>query len=195
MASAASIAPAKARKAALARTFGVSRQAIGDLVKRGILSEDKDGLIDVELARHAIEQRVRPSAKTAQALTEPAAAPPPPAATDAQTDGTITSYHVAKTLNEAAQARMNQLKLREMQGDLIRVADVRATLAHVFATTREALLQLPARMAPLLAAESDTAAVQNLLHAEIHAALDTLAKSPDTVGTVCAMAATEGDAP
>ena len=105
-------------------------------------------------------------------------------------------FRKAQTQERVYVAKLAQLKWEEESGDLIRVADVRATLAHVVATTREALLQLPARMAPLLAAESDTAAVQNLLHAEIHAALDTLAKSPDTVGTARAVpATTEGAAP
>ena len=68
MASAASIVAPKLSQAALARELDVSRQAVNDLVKRGILPIDKDGLIDVELARHAIANRVRPSGKTAAAL-------------------------------------------------------------------------------------------------------------------------------
>ena len=52
----------------LARQLKVSRQAVHELVKRGVLSKDKDGLIDFELAKHALMNRVRPSAKTAAAL-------------------------------------------------------------------------------------------------------------------------------
>jgi len=50
-----------------------------------------------------------------------------------------------------------------------------------YATTRDAMLQIPARMAPLLAAEKDPATVQNLLHAEIHQALMTLAGAAEQV--------------
>ena len=59
---------------------------------------------------------------------------------------------------------------------------VKATLATVFATTRDALLQIPARMAPLLAADADPASVHNMLHAEIHQALHHLAGSTDQIG-------------
>lgn len=180
MASAPSTAPAKARKAQLARELGVSRQAIGDLVARGVLSEDKDGLIDVELAKLALQNRVRPSAKTARALTTPPAPATPPAADapgDASAadlpkgDATVTSYHVAKTLNETAQARMNQLKMKEMQGDLIRVAVVEAVWGASLAAAREHLLQVRARIAPLLAAETDVFKIEQLLDDEFDKAL------------------------
>lgn len=179
MTSAALIAPAKARKAELARLLGVSRQAIGDLVKRGVLSEDKDGLIDIELARVALANRVHPSSKTAQAIAAGAPAATPASAITAANDENqqITSYHVAKTLNETALARMNQLKLREMQGDLIRVDAVRSTLASAIASTREALLQIPARLSPVLAPETDAVKVHDLLHAELVQVLDHLTRA------------------
>ena len=70
----------------------------------------------------------------------------------------------------------------EERGDLIRVAAVKSTLAAVFSTTRDALLQIPARLAPLIAADSDPASVQNTLHAEIHQALHHLAGASSRVG-------------
>ena len=73
MASAASTVR-RVKPAELARELGVSRQAIADLIRRGVLSQDADGLLDHELARVALANRVRPSSKTAKALTS---APPP----------------------------------------------------------------------------------------------------------------------
>ena len=187
MASAASIAPQKARKAELARMLSVSRQAVSDLVKRGILSEDKEGLIDVELARVALANRVRPSSKTAQAmalgagtgLTAPVAAPagagqqPSAGMTDEQAIG---SYHVAKTLNETAQARMNQLRLQEMRGELIRVDAVTKSVSNAMAMARESLLQIPTRLASVISSESDPAVIHRLLDSEIRNALTDLAQ-------------------
>lgn len=173
MTSAASTVPAKATKAQLARELGVSRQAIGDLVKRGILSEDRAGLIDIELAKLALVNRVRPSSKTAQAITSPATPPTTP-----QPDpesAAVTSYHVAKTLNEAAQARMNQIKLKEMEGELIRVDAIEKIWASALAATREHLLQVRARLAPLLADESDPFKIEQLLDEEHSQALQHLA--------------------
>lgn len=175
MRSAALTAPARATKAALARELGVSRQAIGDLVKRGILSEDRDGLIDVDLAKLALANRVRPSSKTAQALTPTPAAAPPPAESATSDETAVTSYHVAKTLNEAAQARMNQLKLREMQGELIRLDAVESVWAQALSAAREHLLQVRARLAPLLAVETDAFVIEQMLDEEHNQALAHLA--------------------
>jgi len=159
----------------LARQLGVSRQAVHELVKRGVLSKDKDGLIDFELAKHALMNRVRPSGKTTASLQEPAT----PAATqtpETSTEPEITSYHVAKTLREAAEAQIARLKLAEMQGDVIQVSAVRATWAARIASTRDALLQIPSRLAPVLAAETDLAAVTLLLEDEIRQALAELSR-------------------
>lgn len=159
----------------LARQLGVSRQAVHELVKRGVLSKDKDGLIDFELAKHALMNRVRPSGKTTASLQEPAT----PAATqtpETSTEPEITSYHVAKTLHEAAEAQIARLKLAEMQGDVIQVSAVRATWAARIASARDALLQIPSRLAPVLAAETDLAAVTLLLEDEIRQALAELSR-------------------
>lgn len=178
---------ARVKKAELARTLGVSRQAVQDLVRRGVLSEDKDGLIDLELAKVALANRVRPSAKTAQALDATPAATPSLAPTgasgaDADTSGAPVSYHVAKAMREAAEARIAQLKLAELRGELIRVEAVRAGLASIFASTRDRLMQLPARLAPVLAAQTDQGTVHDIVRDEIHAALSQLAGAGQQIG-------------
>ena len=162
----------------------MSRQAVHELVKRGILSKDSAGLIDVAQAEAALVNSVHPSSKTAAALQATASATAPPATPPDESSQTveITSYHVAKTLREAAEAQIARLKLAEMQGEVIRVEAVKNQLATVFSTVREALLQIPARMAPLLAADPDPVSVHNVLHAEIHQALHHLAGAADRVG-------------
>ncbi|AKU67068.1 hypothetical protein ADJ79_07225 [Ottowia sp. oral taxon 894] len=177
------------RPAELARRLGVSRQAVSDLVRRGILTPDANGRIDEAAARAAILSSVHPTSKTVQAaqasapapIAPVAAAPAPAPAAAPQPEAAATNYHVAKTMREAAEAHIARLKLAEMRGELIRTDAVRAVMSNIFATTREAVLQMPARLAPLLAAESDPAAVQNLLHAELHAALESLANSPAAI--------------
>ena len=81
----------------------------------------------------------------------------------------------ARTRREIAEANLAEMKEAEQRGELIRIAVIKTTLATVFATTRDALLQIPARLAPLLAADPDPASVQNTLHAEIHQSLQHLA--------------------
>ena len=106
---------------------------------------------------------------------------------NADTPGYVSrDFDFAKTLREAAEAQMARLKLAEMQGDVIRIAAVQTQLATVFATVRDALLQIPARMAPVLAAETDPVAVHNVLHAEIHQALQHLAGASDRLTATAA---------
>ena len=88
----------------------------------------------------------------------------------------------AKTAREVYEAKSAQLDFEERSGKLIRVDAVKAALANVFSATRDAMLQIPARLGPQLAAESDPAAAQSLLHAEIHQALQLLAGAADRVG-------------
>lgn len=196
MASAASTAPQRATKAALARELGVSRQAVGDLVKRGILTEDRDGLIDIELAKLALANRIRPSAKTAASLGQESNSAPLATAGENKDktadDGVVTSYHVAKTLNEAAQARMNQLKLREMQGELIRLDAVESAWSQALSATREHLLQVRARLAPMLAQETDPFKIEQLLDAEHSQALQHMAAASLQPSVGAASAASAG---
>lgn len=188
MASSQSTAIQRLTESGLARDLGVSRQAVHDLVKRGILNKDKDGKIDVEMAKIALANRVRPSAKTAAALDpanhQPAssddAAPSP--------DAGATSYHVAKTLREAAEAQIARLRLAEMRGELIHVSAVESVWSAALVGMREHLLQIRARLAPLLANESDAFKVEQMLELEHNQALHLLAGATMAVATTSAAA-------
>ena len=195
MASAASIVAPKLSQAALARELDVSRQAVNDLVKRGILPIDKDGLIDVELARHAIANRVRPSGKTAAALNgaSPAAAPADSEAT-ANDSAPITSYYVAKTLREAAEAKMANLRLAEMECKLIDKDRASAGAFTAFRQLRDALGVLPRKVAPAAAVATDVREVEALIARAIREALDLFANRtlPELLAAVGADAADAG---
>ena len=175
MGSAASIAAPKVRQSQLARDLGVSRQSINELVKRGVIVADAGGLIDARLARLALADRLHPGAKTAKAMAEPppAAPAPPPAAAEPSAEA-VTSYHVAKTLREIAEARLAELKLAEQRGELVRAVDVQSALSNKAAALREGFLQLPARLAPIMAAESDQARCHDILQAELRQVLEQL---------------------
>lgn len=196
MASAASIVAPKLSQAALARELDVSRQAVNDLVKRGILPIDKDGLIDVELARHAIANRVRPSGKTAAALNgaSPAAAPADSEAT-ANDSAPITSYHAAKTLREAAEAKMANLRLAEMERKLIDKDRASAGAFTAFRQLRDALGVLPRKVAPAAAVATDVREVEALIARAIREALDLFANRtlPEMLAAVGADAADAGE--
>jgi len=92
----------------------------------------------------------------------PPVLPDPPAEED---------YWASRARREKAEADLAELKLQEQQGVLVRVADVKSGYAKRLAALREGLLQLPARLAPVLAAEADMAKCHEALQRELHAVL------------------------
>lgn len=98
------------------------------------------------------------------------AAPPPPAEPTQQLHSD-PGYLKSRAAQAAADARIAEMKAAELEGSLVRVDQVRAELASRLAPVREGLLQLPARLASQLAAQSDPARIQTLLEAEIHQVL------------------------
>lgn len=98
-------------------------------------------------------------------------APPTPASEPAQQLHADPGYLKSRAAQAAADARIAEMKAAELEGALVRVDQVRAELASRLAPVREGLLQLPARLASQLAAQSDPARIQTLLEAELHQVL------------------------
>ena len=105
-----------------------------------------------------------------------AAGPPqmPGARPEQPDDAGPGDYWASRARRERAEAELAELKLAEQQGVLIRADAVRAAHAKRLAGLREALLQVPARLAPVLAAETDQARCHDTLQRELHAVLATV---------------------
>lgn len=71
---------------------------------------------------------------------------------------------------------VERLKLEELRGKLASRADVETAAFERARAVRDAMLSIPDRISPLLAAESDEHAVNELLRAEIEAALSALSR-------------------
>ena len=180
-------------QSALARLLGVKRQAVHDLVKRGIIVAGDDGLIAVAAATEAMAKTLRADSKTvasimaaptdaavtpAQTFEEPAA---PPAQQQQIDPNDATSYHVARTLREAAEARMAQLRLRVMAGELVDAERVRRIITTLAATTRAGFERIPDKLAERLAVMPDPNECHALLAIEIDQVLADLATGAATL--------------
>ncbi len=166
------VAPKLLTQAGYARHRGVSRPAVARAVREGRITLAPGGLIDPVAADAQWDANTRPRAGTKEQPTAPEAV---------GTEATM-SYKEATRRRAVADMLQAERAEREQAGELIRVQAVRDVLALDYATTREAIMQMPARMAPLLAAETDPAAVERILSVEIHQALSRLAGSADAVG-------------
>lgn len=166
----------RVKPAELARELGVSRQAIHDLISRNVLSKDAEGLIDIEMAKIALTNRVRPSGKTAAAISRPPApaglpapAPPPP---DSQPDAhAATSFHVARTLRESEEARMAKIKRMQLEDTLTEAAPAADAVFQAFRLLRDTLMPLGRRVAARVATMTDPHEIQLLVDEEMRKAL------------------------
>lgn len=111
----------------------------------------------------------------------PPAPPPIPADFGDEVPDPDEDFKSAKTRLTIADANLRELAEARERRELIRVEAVKRQLATEYSTLREAFMQLPARLAPLLAAESDAATIQTMLEAEVHHALVKFAGVVDQV--------------
>lgn len=87
-------------------------------------------------------------------------------------------FQMARTRREIAEANLAEMREAELEGKLIRVDAIRAAWARRIASTRDALMQLPHRLAPVLAAEADLDRVSRVLDDELRQALIELSRDP-----------------
>lgn len=163
------------RQSELARALGLSKQAVSKLKGQGMPVDS------VEAASAWRDENLSVAARKEARESVPAAlatkcpdtrAFPPIGDDDDEEDEDFKAARTREKISEANMAEMNEAKMRR---EMINVAVVERQLATDYATTRDALLQIPARIAPLLAVETDTAAIQTMLDAELHQALVNLA--------------------
>lgn len=141
--------------------LGISAGRVSQLKKRGMPVDD------VDRAREWHRTRSR---STAVAVPMPRQSAPRMVTGD---DPEPEEYHKARARREAAEADIAERKAAELAGVLVR-RDVFVIAAEKRANmVREALLQMPAQLAPVVAAESDLAKCQDAL---MDAALSILAR-------------------
>lgn len=125
----------------------------------------KEHMIDVNAQQRAAHRMPRSAAGEHSAPNGPAGG-----------SSTNSTYHQAKTAREVYEAKNAQLDFEERSGRLVNVEVVRAKLQAKFAAVREAMRQIPARLTPIVAAESDPMVVQVLMQREIDSVLTEQAK-------------------
>lgn len=89
-------------------------------------------------------------------------------------------FDEARTREKIATANLAEMQEAELRGSLLRSDAVRAAWAAKITGTRDALLQIPSRIAPVLAAETDLVRVTALLEDELRRALAELSAEVTT---------------
>lgn len=175
-----------------ARRHGFSRQYVSRLVKQGIVRVS-DGRIDpaqADAALAAMRDPARPTRRTGaqsddrrQPAREVNDRPAPRAAADAlalpQSGDLPTLFLRTRIKSEVERARLLELKAKVESGRYVDAEEVAAAAFNKARIARDALLSIADRLAPILAAESDSAAIHAALSSEIRTALQELTGGPE----------------
>ena len=166
---------------------GVSHVYINRLVREGKLPADGDGRIDPTEADRvlaALRQPAKGSRRKAGAgsRAEPAApSPPAPEAPMPSPSGSPdlpTLLLKTRIKSEAERAKLLEIKAKVEAGKYVDVDEVKVAAFNKGRVVRDALLNIPDRLAAVLAAEADADKVHALLTAEIRQALIELTGGP-----------------
>lgn len=157
-------------QADIARALGISPARVTALKVRGMPTSSVEAAAEwraLNLREHVHrrpEPGVQPPAPASVSAAVTAVAPAPDA-------GHEMSYVEARRREAVARAVLAELEVRERAGELVRADEWSAALAKRVVAFREGLLQLPARLAPELAAASDQATAYRLLEDGLHQCL------------------------
>lgn len=174
-------------QAEYAKHRGVSEAAVSKAIKGGRISLI-DGRIDPVAAdaQWARNSRVRAGSgnpgRMAPGGGDPGAAGQSIIAgrladADGSTEPGSDNYWNSRSRREAAEAELAEIELAEKNREVIRVKAVETVWSQALGATREHLLQVRARLAPLLANESDPFKIEQLLDLEHNQALQHLASA------------------
>ena len=183
-----------------ARHRGVAPSAVEKALKSGRIQKESDGTINQSKADAAWEKNTSPAqqrkadpvpAKHAPVLDRPVPvlsdnlppAPPVrqttqrPADSDAgpSTAG-MPNYQISRAVRETYNAKLTRLDYEERTGKLLNAEDVAKEAFAVARRVRDRLLNIPSRMASVLASETDSKAIERLLIQELRVALEELSE-------------------
>lgn len=153
---------------------GVSPEAVSQAVKRGrittILDEKGRRKIDPEVADIQWAKNTDPV--QAQRAAGQRVRPP---ATELDNNPTSPAANVRDRV-ETARAELFELELAEKRGVLGNVDDMRQAAFEKARSARDALMSVPARLAAVLAAETDMARCHDILAVEMRKVCDEIAE-------------------
>lgn len=168
-----------------ARHRGCELRAVQFAVERKRITRNEDGTIDSERADQEWEENTdhsfarygpkpprRPSHRESPGSSD-GRARAQAANVDDQRPG--VNFHNARAAREIYEARLKKLSFEQKQGNLLPRAEVEAATQNTFQVFREAMLNVPNRVAGQLAAETDPLRIHELLEAEIRLALQEFA--------------------
>ncbi len=153
---------------AYAKHRGVTLEAVRKAIAAGRIQTHKDTKgkpgIDPTTADKAWAETTDPSMQRT-----------PAAPSDPMTNKTSSNFAAARAMREAYLANLAKLNYEEKIGKLVDGDSVKKAVHEKLRVTRDAILNIPNRIAAQLASESDPHKIHLMLEAEINRTLEELA--------------------
>lgn len=155
---------------AYANYRGITKQYVGQLVKKGVLPKTKKGLIDPAIADPILDAYREPAKKTVSEKE--------PTATPTQMSGRLPVSELPTLLlktrikSETEKARLLEIKAKVEAGKYIDRDEAETQIFKHFRPLRDNLLTIPDRLDAELAATNDRHIVHKILYNEIVRVLD-----------------------
>ena len=161
----------------LAKELGVTPATVTRDAQKGMPTHDVDAARRWRLENRRARVAPPPRHPEGAAAAGPAQLPRREPAAENDPGETGDNYWNNRARREKAEADLAELKLAELKGQLVRADDVRAVTAKRMSALRESLLQIPARLAAVLAAEPSQARCHDILQAELHSVLQQITEA------------------
>ena len=166
-------------QAEYARQRGVSRQYIGQMVAKGVirLQGRKVDSAQADAALAAVREPARPERRaTPKAEAAPKPLVPATELSSVPQGGDLPTLLLKTRIkSEVEKAKLLEIKARVEAGKYVDADEVKVAAFNKARVVRDALMNIPERLAAVLAAETDAARVHAMLTSEIRAALEDLA--------------------
>ncbi len=172
--------------AAYARHRGVSHVAVLKAIKSGRIEKETDGTIDAVKADAAWSRNTN-KAQQRPRRNEAVSPAPVVASAEAHLGPPIVnsgpSYAQSRAVKEAYHARLAKLSYEEKSGSLIKIDAVKVSWFNILRVMRDRVLNLPDRLAPVLAAETDPKKVRDLLEEDLRLILNDAADTIEKINS------------
>jgi hypothetical protein len=171
---------------AYARMRGCSLPAVQKAIKSKRITTLPDGTIDPERANQewakntfagSAPTRTQSTSRSGTATRTPPPAPPPMPQSAGGVSDPVGQYLRSRAVNETFKAKISQLEYEERSRKLIPAARASEYAATFSAIVKDALLSMPDRLAPMLAAVDDEKTIHRMLVAEVTAVLKKVNKA------------------
>ncbi len=166
---------------AYARHRGVSLRAVQKAIQSGRIKTGEDGRIDAAVAdsdwtkntglRMQVRTRKPAATSSHDAIRRSTGSVTPEQLEAVPRLESGTEYTRARAVRETYQARITKIEYEERSGRVVSRDEVQVATFNKFRTFRDGMLNIPDRVAAMLAAETDPAKVHQLLSTEIRKAL------------------------